>query len=57
VPADLAGPSLDDAARAEAATWGNLYQGLQASLTQNSLDDLEPYQRWGRVVARFSFTL
>jgi hypothetical protein len=57
VPADLTDSSVDDAARAEAATWANLHQGLQASLAQDGLDDLEPYQRWGRVVARFSFTL
>jgi hypothetical protein len=57
VPADLVGRWPDDAAQAEAAMWANLHQGLQASLASNTLDDLEPYQRWGRVVARFSFTL
>jgi hypothetical protein len=57
VPADLAGPSLDAAAGSELATWKNLCRGLTASLTSNSLADLEPYQRWGRIVARFSFTL
>jgi len=46
VPADLAGPSPDDAALAEAGTWANLHQGLRASLAPNGLDDLEPYQRW-----------
>jgi hypothetical protein len=51
VPADL----TDPADRTRLATWTNLYEGL-ASLT-NELADLEPYQRWGRIVARFSFTL
>jgi hypothetical protein len=55
VPPDLVDPALDGAA--EVSAWVNLYQGLQGSLPENSLDDLEPYQRWGRVVARFSFTL
>jgi hypothetical protein len=49
VPADLSDP-------AKLATWTNLYEGL-AGLTGNELADLEPYQRWGRVVARFTFTL
>ncbi len=57
VPADLAGQSLDAAARNELATWKNLCEGLTVSLTSNGLADLEPYQRWGRIVARFSFTL
>jgi hypothetical protein len=57
VPADLAGTSLDDTTRNELAAWTSLSEGLAASLTGNTLTDLEPYQRWGRIVARFSFTL
>jgi hypothetical protein len=57
VPADLAGPSVDAAARDELASWTNLYEGLTASLPSTDLIDLEPYQRWARIVARFSFTL
>jgi hypothetical protein len=30
---------------------------LNACLAQNALIDLEPYQQWGRIVTRFSFTL
>jgi hypothetical protein len=56
MPADLAGSS-DDTVRNELATWTNLCVGLAASLEFNDLKDLEPYRRWGRIVARFSFTL
>jgi len=57
VPADLTGDSLSAIAKADAASWANLHQALQASVAHNGLGDLEPYQRWCRVVARFSFTL
>lgn len=51
LPADLAGqPS-------ELAGWTSLHSGLTAGLQATTLDDLEPYRRWGRIVARFSFTL
>jgi hypothetical protein len=56
VPADLVGPS-DGAERNESATWANLHEALQACLAPNKLSDLEPYRRWGSIVARFSFTL
>jgi len=32
-------------------------QGISDSTWHNTLTELEPYRRWGRVVARFSFTL
>jgi hypothetical protein len=54
VPADLTDASLD---AAKLTTWTNLCAGLDASLTATSLTDLEPYQRWGRIAARFSFTV
>jgi hypothetical protein len=57
VPRDLTGASLGAIAKADAASWANLHQALQACAAQNGLADLEPYQRWGSVVARFSFTL
>jgi hypothetical protein len=57
VPTGFAASSLGNIARADAAIWTNLHQALQASIAPNGLADLEPYQRWGRVVARFSFTL
>jgi hypothetical protein len=57
VPTDLADAPLDDADRNKLATWTNLYEGLASSRTANKLSDLEPYQRWGRIVARLSFTL
>jgi hypothetical protein len=57
VPTDFTSTSLGNIARADAASWANLHQGLQASIAPNGLADLEPYQRWGSVVARFSFTL
>jgi hypothetical protein len=56
VPPDLVDPS-DGAKSEESATWANLYEALQACLAVNKLTDLEPYRRWGGVVARFSFTL
>jgi hypothetical protein len=57
VPTDLARGSVGNVAQAEATDWANLYQALQASIGPNSLADLEPYRHWGRVIARFSFTL
>jgi hypothetical protein len=57
VPPDLIGESLGAIAKADAASWANLHQALQACAPQNTLTTLEPYQRWGSVVARFSFTL
>jgi len=40
-----------------AAQWENMFKGLKVSLPSNQLHKLEPYQRCGRTVARFSFTL
>jgi hypothetical protein len=57
VPTDFTATSLSNIARGDTADWANLHQGLQASIASNDLADLKPYQRWGRVVARFSFTL
>jgi len=57
VPTDFAATSPGSIARADAASWANLHQGLQASIVPDGLADLEPFQRWGAVVARFSFTL
>jgi hypothetical protein len=54
VPADLTDASLD---AAKLATWTNLCTGLDASLAATTLIDLEPHRRWGRIAARFSFTL
>ena len=51
------GTPANDAAQNYLTSWTNLYQGLAASLNGNRLTDLEPYQRWARIVARFSFTL
>ena len=46
----------DDLSQVEAAEWENMYSGLSESLAGNKLNVIEPYQRWGRTVARFSFT-
>ena len=61
-PGSLEPPALliqgtQDANRTEVATWTNLHGGLLAATTPSPLEDLEPYQRWARPVARFSFTL
>ncbi|MFG1648127.1 hypothetical protein ACGFMK_48225 [Amycolatopsis sp. NPDC049252] len=39
------------------ADWENLHRGLEASRTQEMLDDLGTYRRWGPVIARFGFIL
>jgi hypothetical protein len=57
MPADLTGTPTNDATQNELTNWTNLHKGLAASLNGNGLTDLEPYQRWARIVARFSFTL
>ncbi len=58
VPNDIANPKDDDLiAKAAAAEWENMYNGLRASLNGNKLRLLQPYKHWGRTVARFSFTL
>ena len=63
VPADLAdqNPDADErssaVARDELAAWTNLHAALAAALESNELRDLEPYRRWCRIAARFSFTL
>jgi hypothetical protein len=57
VPSDIALPPDDDLlSLAAAAEWENMFNGLKASIPDNQLHDLEPYRRWGRTVARFSFT-
>ncbi|AUI57233.1 P-loop NTPase fold protein [Amycolatopsis sp. BJA-103] len=43
--------------RHELAEWTSLHHGLTTSRRPEMSDDLEGYQRWGRVVARFSFNL
>lgn len=51
-------PKQDDLlSQTAAAEWENMFLGLMGSLALNRLEGLEPYQRWGRTVARFSFTL
>ena len=55
VPADLIDQGVDGSY--ESAAWANMYEALQVCLAPNTLGNLEPYQRWGRIVARFSFTL
>lgn len=50
-------PEKDLLSLADEAKWENMFTGLKASLSDNQLYDLEPYRRWGRTVARFSFTL
>lgn len=58
VPAEIRPPEDRDLlSQTAAAEWENMVKGLQASLPGTRLNDLEPYQRWGRTVARFSFTL
>jgi hypothetical protein len=57
VPPDLTDTPIDDANRGKLIAWTNLYDALTARPTANGLDNIEPYQRWGRIVARFSFTL
>jgi hypothetical protein len=47
----------DPLSQADEAEWVNMYNGLKESINSNKLHDIEPYQRWGRTVARFSFTL
>lgn len=41
----------------DVAAWHDLHRGLVESRSSGGLEDLEPYRRWGRIVARFSFTL
>ncbi|HWD78053.1 MAG TPA: P-loop NTPase fold protein [Kribbella sp.] len=55
VPKDL--DLLNDPERTDSAVWANLHRALTACLPAIQLAELEPYQRWGRIVARFSFTL
>lgn len=52
------GPLVREFTRVAAAVQLDQYQrkASDTSLITRSTD-LEPYQRWGRVVARFSFTL
>jgi KAP family P-loop domain len=58
VPTDIISPKDEDLiSLAAAAEWENMFNGLKASLPDNQLHHLEPYTRWGRTVARFSFTL
>jgi hypothetical protein len=57
VSPDLINPTIDDAVRVEAASWVNMHQALDACLRAGGLDELEPFTRWGRLTARFSFTL
>ncbi|MFF0014127.1 P-loop NTPase fold protein [Streptomyces sp. NPDC005374] len=57
VPPDLASTSPDSGDGHERAAWTNLQSALESVLTPKGLMDLEPYKRWGRIVARFSFTL
>ena len=57
-PKDLrAADPNDNLAQYELAQWTNMTQGISDSTWHNTLTELEPYRRWGRVVARFSFTL
>ncbi|MFC6160203.1 P-loop NTPase fold protein [Kribbella jiaozuonensis] len=55
VPSDLDLPN--DPERIDSAVWANMHRSLAACLPATQLTQLEPYQRWGRIVARFSFTL
>lgn len=60
VPSDLtpeSDGSPDSVARDELATWIDLHAALTTVLESNQLSELEPYQRWCRIAARFSFTL
>ncbi len=52
-PKDLRAADAND----NLAQWTNMTQGISDSTWHNTLTELEPYRRWGRVVARFSFTL
>lgn len=56
MPTDLVNPPAGEE-RGEPAVWANMYEALRACLAHNQLSELEPYQRWGQIVARFSFTL
>lgn len=58
VPPDISdGTDGDYASISDAAIWADLHRALESLLTSTSLPELAPYQRWGPVVARFSFTL
>lgn len=58
LPDEINPPKNDDLlALTDAAEWENMYNGLKESAPGNQLKELDPYQRWGRIVARFSFTL
>jgi len=57
VPATLGSPATGTAPSLESTAWSDLHRGLASAQPQNALGDLEPYQRWGRIAARFSFTL
>ncbi len=57
-PKDLrAADPNDNLAQYELAQWTNMTHGISDSTWHNTRTELEPYRRWGRVVARFSFTL
>jgi hypothetical protein len=47
----------DRLSKTDETKWANMYNVLKNSINDNELHDIEPYQRWGRTVARFSFTL
>ena len=56
-PEDLVGESANSPVDEEGTRWAALHEALLACGHEPEDDDLEPYQRWGTVVARFSFTL
>ena len=43
--------------KGEAAAWASMFSALESILPTNTLNELNPYRRWGPFVARFSFTL
>lgn len=47
----------DDAVGDESASWAALVQALESCVAHDGQSGIEPYQRWGQIVARFSFTL
>lgn len=47
----------DDAVGDESASWAALFEALEGCVDHDGPSDIEPYQRWGKIVARFSFTL
>ena len=58
VPAEISHPAgQDQVSQSDAVEWERMVNGLKSSLGSNKLLELNPYRRWGPIVARFSFRI